>query len=206
MNEDFPYPIPGSEHGEDAWIEANVPLPAHGFYVDIGAMRPNALSNTWFLRQRGWHGLAIDGHPECAEHWNLVENCGFLRAVISGSSRRVKFLSDRNCSRITDAAAGGHLLELAADSLGDAFKAWEGITGKPMPNIDFLSLDIEGEEYAAMTTFDFGRFTPQVIVAEYATLQPDGSVKADFRLRELLLTNGYIEAHRTVANIIYLKA
>jgi len=188
------YPIPGSEFGEDTWIAANIQLPKHGFYVDVGAMRPNALSNTYFLRQRGWHGLAIDGHPDCGNFWKDVPNVRFAQALLSSESKGVVFKSAGPCSRIVPSDDGW---KMAAHNLGYVLHCHE------VESIDFLSIDIEGEEFNAMTTFDFEKFRPSVIVAEYATLMPDGKVKEDFRLRDLLLSKGYREAHRTAANIIY---
>lgn len=197
MSESFTYPNPGSEYGEDAWILANLKLPERGFYVDIGAMRPNALSNTWFLRQRGWHGLAIDGHPECGEFWKDVPNAKFAQALLSEQDGEVVFKSNGPCSRIIDSQDGWRMRTC---QLGYVLSCCS------VNQIDFLSIDIEGQEYAAMTTFPFDRLRPGIIVAEYDTLQPDGSVKEDLRLRELLLTKGYKEAHRTVANIIFTLA
>lgn len=190
-----------SEYGEDAFIwrhlwDSGKTAPKAGFYVDIGAMRPDANSNTSFLRDMGWHGVVIDGHPECKEFWKDIPNARFAEALVSDGHKQVVFKSNGPCSRIADHDGW----EASAYPLAYI------LSGMGVERIDFLSIDIEGEEYNAMTTFDFERFKPQIIVAEYATLMPDGTAKSDFRLRELLLTKGYREAHRTVANIIYLRA
>ncbi len=202
-----------SEYGEDAWIwrhlwDGGRIAPKDGFYVDVGAMRPDANSNTAFLREMGWHGLAIDAHPDCAKFWvnefgkSTVPGAQFIRALVSDSPKTVDFISDRNCSRIVPA---GHKSTAEKPVFGlTAYTLAELLVWHEVKAVDFLSIDIEGEEFNAMRTFPFDRFRPQVIVAEYATLQPDGTAKADFRLRELLLSKGYQEAHRTVANIIYV--
>lgn len=198
-----------SEYGEDAWIHANIDLPKRGFYVDIGAMRPDANSNTAFLRETGWHGIAIDGHPECAEHWRNVPNARFLWAVITDSERLVGFDLDAGngpCARIVEPERSNRITVSPKCALEffNAIPLGDALAG--VHQIEFLSIDIEGEEFNAMKTFDFERFRPRVIVAEYATLMRDGSVKEDFRVRDLLLANGYKEVHRTVANIIYTNA
>lgn len=196
-----------SEYGEDRWIFLNVRLPANGFYVDVGAMRPDANSNTAFLRDMGWHGLAIDGHPDCARHWQGVPGAQFIWAVVTDSEKRVGFDLDEGngpCARIVSKERANEATVSPKLALEFFNTATLGMLLHGYRQIDFLSIDIEGEEFNAMTTFDFERFRPSVIVAEYATLQPDGSVKEDFRVRDLLLTKDYVEVHRTVANIVYV--
>lgn len=194
-----------SEYQEDKFIFHNLALPDNGFYVDVGAMRPDQFSNTAFLRDKGWHGIAIDGHPGCVEHWNGVPNCRFVNAIVSGHKTSVSFKRDRERSSI---ARGALAFAYPEDALGVVMS--ESVTLEELlqdvPCVDFLSLDVEGEEFAALTRFDFGRFRPYVIVSEYSTMQTDGSVKNDFRARDLLKQNGYKEVHRTVANIIYVPA
>src|SRR3990167_8861423 len=50
--------------GEDKFVFENFSLPQIGVFVDVGA-GPDGIegSNTYFLEQNGWTGLAIDGDP-----------------------------------------------------------------------------------------------------------------------------------------------
>lgn len=194
-----------SEYQEDKFVAHNLALPAHGFYVDIGAMRPDQFSNTAFLRDKGWHGIAVDGNHGCIERWKSVPNCRFLNAIVSSQKSHVSFKRDRERSSIARGVPalaypedGLELVSSETTTLGEILKDVE--------RVDFLSLDIEGEEFAALTGFDFGRFRPHVIVSEYSTMQPDGSIVSDFRAADLLKENGYKEVYRTVANIIYVPA
>ena len=63
------------QNREDEWIDKNLPLPEKGFYVDIGCEHPFNHSNTAFLRDRGWKGLAIDGNRGNGQ--SMEEHSGF---------------------------------------------------------------------------------------------------------------------------------
>lgn len=203
-----------AEYQEDKFIFHNLTLPQNGFYVDIGAMRPDVNSNTAFLRELGWKGLVIDGHHGCAKHWESVPGCTFVNAVISDGKRPVKFKHDRERSMIVDEAEteSQYVYEPDINSVCPGCHVAEIVETRTLhellehvDRIDFLSIDIEGEEFNAMTLFDFNRFQPAVIVAEYACLKPDGSVQKDYRLRDMLTSDQglYKVAHKTQANLIY---
>src|SRR4051812_19319948 len=70
-----------SEYGEDKWCSENLHIPERGFYLDIGAAHPERESNTAFLRDKGWLGLAVDAVSEYAPHW--VGRQQFLHAILS---------------------------------------------------------------------------------------------------------------------------
>jgi hypothetical protein len=179
-----------SEYGEDAWIYAHCQLPASGFYVDIGCAYPDHNSNTSFLRQMGWKGIAIDGNPAYAPDW--AGRSEFVCAVLSDSPDAAFEICVENpaMSRITGRGSN-HTV-----NLNDLLESEVAI--------DFLSIDIEGHEFDVLNTLNWNLWQPDIIVAEYATLQPDGkTVKLDYRVRDMLLATGYREIHRTVANIVY---
>lgn len=196
-----------SEYGEDQWIAENVKLPKDGFYLDVGAMRPDINSNTAFLRDMGWHGIIIDGHPGCMAHWKDVPNVRAMCAVV-GPPGKVLFARDRELSRIINPKEPRQMA-YPQDAMGvveEDAETLSDILRHTTRNIDFISIDIEGAEFDALSTFPFDRFKPQVIVAEYAALIPGtAGAKFDFRVREMLVKMGYTDAHHTEANIVYLK-
>lgn len=177
-------------------------------------MRPDVNSNTAFLRELGWKGLVIDGHPGCAKHWESIPGCTFVNAVVSSGKRPVKFKHDRERSMIVDAGESEteYVYEPDINSVCPGCHVSEIVETRTLhellehvDRIDFLSIDIEGEEFNAMTLFDFNRFQPAVIVAEYACPKPDGSAQKDYRLRDMLTSDRglYKVAHKTQANLIY---
>jgi FkbM family methyltransferase len=199
-----------SEYGEDRWIFENLiagtfagrSMPKRGFYLDIGAMRPDVNSNTAMLRDMGWSGIAIDGHPDCARWWQGVD-CDYVTAVLDSESGQAHF---------SHCAAESGIIDGPTDVPGRPVSCYPTVTlqsvldEREVGEIDLLSIDIEGKEFDVLLALDWERHRPAVIVAEYATLQRDRSVKEDFRLRDMLVGSGrYRVVHQTVANLIYVR-
>lgn len=177
-----------SEYQEDKWVAENVVLPDKGFYLDIGCAWPFLYSNTAFLRERGWTGLNIDGNASYAPSWEGV--APFTNCVI-GDGGDVRFIAEGvpELSRIAPASAGG--VAVPTRRLDELLK--------DVPNVDFVSSDLEGAEFDALKTFPWDKQRPRVIVSEYNTY----GIGEDFRVKEMLEAMGYIERHRTIANIIF---
>jgi hypothetical protein len=173
-----------SERQEDEWCLRNVILPEHGFYLDLGCAWPVQNSNTAFLRRCGWRGLCVDGNPIYAPFWKGVET--FVCAVI-GDGNPVLFETDGapDLSRI---GSGTLMPTIRLDAL----------VGN-LPPIDFISCDLEGQEFAALSTLDWTKHRPKVIVSEWNT----HGIGADDRVCEMLIGLGYKSAYQNEANQIF---
>lgn len=179
-----------SEFGEDRWIAEHLALPAQGVYVDVGAGHPHYASNTAFLRERGWRGLAIDANPRWFNFWETT----FFRGLIA-SQPTARFYENGLCSRIDEQ---GEIEETVR--LGAVLK------GFGIEKIDFMSIDLEGAEFDAFQTFDLVRHAPAIVVAEYSTKnETDTEARCDFRLRDHLLARDYRLMHTTEANFIFQR-
>lgn len=185
----------GSEFGEDAFILQHLSdlLPDKGVYVDIGCGRPDFMSNTAFLRDRGWTGLAIDANPAYGEHWERI-GVPFVAAVLSDKPKvNFQFRENTATSRICEEGQEVETTDLD-DILQDRLEVGRGF--------DFLSIDIEGAEAAVLKTIDYTWWQPRIIVAEYNTAEIGESFEA---LNFLVGDLGYSVVHRTLANFIYVK-
>jgi len=146
-----------SQNQEDLWIALNLPLPEKGFYVDIGCGHPFTTSNTAFLRDRKWEGLAIDGSPLWADEWKDIP--AFRCVIISDKSGEVLFkIDDDNpyWSRIADKGSRRHALTIE-----------EVLEIEDVGKIDFLSVDTEGTELEVLKSFNFEYHDPPIIIVEY---------------------------------------
>lgn len=186
-----------SEFAEDWWVCSNLPLPAKGFFLDIGCADPIVNSTTAFLREAGWDGIGVDGNPNYVHRWNEVKG-RFISAVLAtrdGSAGFALNPENPSLSHLDDAAPGTRCRTIE-NLLCERFQI-----GK----IDFLAIDVEGAEYDILSMLDYDKHEPTIIVAEYSTMQTDGSVKEDFRLRDFLESKGYKTMHQTKANLIYFN-
>jgi len=143
-----------AQHREDQWISEYLPLPDKGFYVDIGCAHPFTQSNTAFLRDRKWDGLAIDGNPNWIDDWKGIPV--FHCAIIS-EEPQVLFFEDTYWSHISPCCGKPRKSETI-----EQFLERFGV-GK----IDFMSLDTEGTEFEILQSFDFERHDPSIVIVEY---------------------------------------
>lgn len=182
-----------SEYGEDKWVAANLPVPDKGVYLDVGCATPGRGSNTAWLRSWGWTGMAIDGNDRWEHEWAGLPGVQFVRTVISPEPL-VRFSEREMESRIEP--GGNPSIAWRLDSILADRMTHEG------GEIDFLSVDVEGQEFEVFQTFDLERWKPKIIVAEYNT----SGLGLDFRLLNYLVaTRHYAVVHQTVANFVYVR-
>ncbi len=177
-----------SENREDEWIESHLELPKKGVYVDVGAAHPISASNTAFLRDRGWSGIAIDANPEWEKEWKSP----FICAVI-GKDPYIHFEFSHGesiwCARKSD--AGRKIKTTLLESILNEYK---------IEKIDFLSIDVEGMEFDVLQTMDLDRHAPSIIIAEYNTK----GLPHDYRLKKYLINTGkYRLAFENSVNFIF---
>jgi FkbM family methyltransferase len=197
-----------SEYREDAWLHRNYAslIPLAGTYVDVGCAHPVQYSNTAWLRENDfmrWTGLAIDGNPGYAPHWLEKDGALFLACAI-GTASDNKFWVEANaaCSRVITPAEHADAVKRFGERAADVrvVTLQSQLDHHQIGQIDYLSLDCEGGEFDALSSFDLHRHAPRIIIAEYNT----NGVK-DFRVRDYLTANGYFVAHQTEANLVYLR-
>lgn len=194
MNPSFSF---HSEFGEDRWlaewIACHNQVFRQGHVIDVGAAWPVHCSNTAWLREAGWKGLAIDANPAYAPEWAHTD-WPFECVLLAGPGQhtaRFQVHENAGWSRI---APGGQ--ERPAETLQQVLER-HGVE-----RVSLLSIDIEGMEYEVMKGLDLERYAPWIIIAEYHT----ANLGKDYRLLEHLLDSGrYSVVHRTEANFIYLR-
>lgn len=199
-----------SEYGEDEWIAGNLAhlLPERGIYLDLGCGHPEHGSNTAFLRDLGWVGLAVDGHEPYAPHW--IGRQQFVHAILS-SNERVRFQeipeNSAMCRIVADTEENRSVKKKRAVKLETLLASTFGKASPPITRIDVLSMDLEGAEFDVFNSWRTYQIPPAIIIAEHSTLGLNGEVNKDLRLRDFLVAGiaQYEVVHETVANFIYRR-
>jgi len=161
-----------------------------GVFLDVGCAYPIKLNTTYYLEKHlGWKGVAIDAFHYYRDLW---------KAERPETPLLTNAVGDKDGGWVTFHVAG----EPSVSSLDkEQAEKWGGPAAQPIrvraitltkaleeqgiEKIDFLSLDIEGAEPAALRGFDIDRFAPRLICVE-AHAGGEGNE------REIL---GYFEAH-----------
>jgi hypothetical protein len=174
-------------------------------YVDLGCAHPYNKSLTSFVRELGWRGLAIDANLDYANDWAAAGFGSHFVCALLSDQPHARFVTHENSftSRISEFPENDE-----PDKWG--IKRIEERSTVPLNHlldvhgighIDLLTIDLEGHEFAVLSTLDFEKHSPDWIVAEYVT-QGDGT---DPRLCQMLLRKGYRVAHMTESNLIFQR-
>lgn len=160
-----------SQFGQDAaiyytFLAGKLARGQRGFYVDLGANKPRALSNTWFLdRCLGWRGLCIEADPSLAAGLRASERtCTVVNMCSAATRSELKFATDSAPDN-----AGGHVAGPGeAGTVVPCAPLHEILTAHGVERVDFLSLDIEGNEVPALTNNVWEAVPIEMILVETA--------------------------------------
>jgi FkbM family methyltransferase len=199
-----------SQSGEDMVLRDRF-RESTGFYVDVGAYHPRYASNTYHFYKRGWRGISIEPNPAAIarfRRWRPRDiNLGVGIGTATGAQSFYVFEEDE-LSTFDEAAARErerhHRIErteqIAIRSLADVLAQHA-----PGP-IDFLSVDCEGRDYDVITSNDWKRFRPRVVVVEMldelARSTPIAKI-ADHRIAAFLVEHRYRAFAAVAFNVFF---
>ena len=178
-----------------------------GFYIDVGAAHPLYENDTKALYDRGWRGVNIEPSPEffpeLAAQRPLDRNMNVAASDVPGSITFYQVvgtgLSTCDADEAEKAAAKGfevvpHVIE--AMTLRGILET------TPTTTIDLLKVDVEGLELQVLSSNDWTRFRPKVILAE-ATF-PETPVRRADGVAPYLAAQGYRQVYFDGLNDYYV--
>jgi len=160
-----------------------------GFFVEAGAYDGVTFSNTYLLEVLGWTGLLVEPHPGLAKTCQsrrpncFVEQkalgpegaCGTIEFTCAddasgGSPLSFTEATQNHIDRCVQEGYSLRKIQVEVASLNSMLEACS-------QRVDFLSLDIEGFELAALQGFDIARFSPAIMLIELNWDERDCNVK-----------------------------
>lgn len=180
-----------SQIGQDKWVHSIVGDKKDGYFIELGACDGLYLSNTLFFeRNLNWNGICIEPNDNYIKELYANRKCNISNELVySCEGEKVNFALSEAASGIMDENIGPFTRKdqsvlKTTTTLGnilDKFKA---------PNIiDYLSLDVEGQEYNILSTFPFDKYKFRCITVEHNA--PHIGPKQQMLIRELLEKNNY---------------
>ena len=178
-----------SEHAEEWIIRDFFGEERDGVFVDVGANHYQRFSNTYYLETAlGWSGVAVEPQVKfAADYATYRPRTKFIPLFVSDVSNQKTMLyvpvndlvasSDR---RFAEAEGGDITPTPATTSTLDDILERSGIT-----RIDFLTMDIELAEPAALAGFSIKKSRPRLICVEaHAPIRQ--------RVLDYFAANGYV--------------
>jgi len=197
-----------AQTGEDRIIASYVDPNRAGFYVDVGCHHPFRGSNTLSLYSRGWRGVVVDGNPELIGLFRRIRpRDTAICAIVSNEERLATFTVAKQPELSTVSS------EFERDWIGESgikeriavntvrLQTIMEESGVP-PNFDLLSIDVEGHDYEALTSFNIDAFRPRLIVIEMHGFQPGHH--SDDRIHDYLEQSHYRLKSYSVMNGIFM--
>jgi FkbM family methyltransferase len=186
-----------SQCGEDILIDINLRQDKgyKGFYVDIGAHNPFALSNTARFYKRGWRGINVEASSNLLLAFKLFRRRDInLNMAIGDSTQSLKFhifdiqafntfdetLANERIQRGLKLSRIVEIKQIRLDELLDTFLP----KGQ---HIDFMSVDVEGLDYKVLSTNNWDKYKPDIIAVEDYVSDISKS-----NIQKLLESEGYI--------------
>jgi FkbM family methyltransferase len=192
-------PARNSEYGEEWIVRDYFNDMRGGVFVDVGANDHQRNSNTYFLeRELGWSGLAIEPQEQFAEAYARYRpRTTFVPLFVSdvSNNRAVLYVPGNNnliassTREFVEGKGGDDIVphETNTTTLDDILRR-SGIE-----RFDFLSMDIELHEPAALRGFSIETFAPRLV-----------GIEAHPQVRQEILD--YFAAHDYVVIGKYLRA
>ena len=203
-----------SMFGEDVFIEKFFKKRPKGFYVDVGCYHPLDGNNTYLLYKKGWHGMNIDLNETSIDLFNKArKNDVNLRIAVSNKFKKIKFFYRKNINMLNTINK-----KFASSSFRKGFKTsyvqadtLNSVLGKSKyknKKIEFLNLDIEGNEINALKSLNFKKYSPKLICVEIHNYSSSSSKSVNLKsnpIYKFLLKKGYYQVWKREFSFIFRR-
>ena len=149
----------------------------NGVYIDVGCNHPIVGNNTFLLYQKGWSGINIDLDSHIIEMFNYFRPKDYnVNSAVSNSKEETDLFFYHERSAINTISKEVHnsrknkaieIKKIRSNTLDSVIKDSPYFDKK----INFLSIDVEGNELNVLKGFNLKKYYPEVIVIEYLDLK-----------------------------------
>ncbi len=204
-----------SQNGQDRYLDRRIfKKKEGGFFVDIGAHNGITFSNTYFFeKHRNWKGICIEPIPEVFAELDANRNCIKVNGCIAKTVGTASFLrvkgevvdtemlsglvaeyDDRHLARIDRELKeyGGTKEEIQVQ----CFHLNELLEQHQVSEVDYISIDTEGNELAILESIDYSACKINVLSVENNYNTP--------AIREFMEYKGYIMVKKLEVDEIYM--
>jgi FkbM family methyltransferase len=165
-----------SQAGQDKWVCELFSFKKDGFFIDLGAYDGIQTSNTYFLeKELNWKGICVEANENIFKLLQANRTSENIYGAVTNYNGLCYFRDDKIVN--TGIPVNCFTLKNILDSYS---------TPK---QIDYLSIDIEGNEYTVFKDFNFNEYEIKCMTVEH-NLYCDGPEKKDM-LFHLLSNAGF---------------
>ena len=201
-----------SQEGEDMILRRIFEGQSCGFFVDVGAHHPYRFSNTYFFYKRGWSGINIEPNPDAISEFhskrprdiNLQMGVSdisgqltyyqfdepalntfdheIVKSRLAETPYKLKATSEINIRRL-DAILAEHLLKNT--------------------KIDFISIDVEGFDFAVLKSNDWNLYRPKYVLVEMLNASLEDAMRGE--IYQFMKNHKYVLFAKTYNTLFFLS-
>jgi len=156
-----------SQNGQDLFALISNGFKSGGVFIEFGAYDGVIFSNTYLLeKQFGWSGILIDPIPSHYESMMQNRKCKLIHGAVSAEHQESVLIEELPASDLSRFVGKRKVFKKVHKV--KALTLQEVIDQNLTTNeIDFLSIDIEGDDIEILQSLDFNRYKIKAICVEH---------------------------------------
>ena len=187
------------EFGEDIFIRRFFKNTRNGFYVDIGCYHPIKGSLTYYLFKKGWNGLNIDLSKVSIDLFKIARPKDYnVNAAITDFDGDTIYYENGVINQQNSLISNDQKKQIKIK----AYKLETLLINLNITNVDFLNIDVEGNDFKVISNFNFLKFRPKLISIEQNIYNSEELLKLD--CHKLLTKNNYFLTSKIGVTCIYI--
>ena len=187
------------EFGEDIFIRRFFKNTRNGFYVDIGCYHPIKGSLTYYLFKKGWNGLNIDLSKVSIDLFKIARPKDYnVNAAITDFDGDTIYYENGAINQQNSLISNNQKKQIKIK----AYKLETLLNNLNITNVDFLNIDVEGNDFKVISNFNFSKFRPKLISIEQNIYNSEELLKLD--CHKLLTKNNYFLTSKIGVTCIYI--
>lgn len=164
-----------SQEGEDLILLRLLNDRNKGFYIDIGAHHPYRFSNTHIFYSRGWKGINVEPNPVLIKSFYRHRKRDInLNIGVADSHKILDYymFNEPALNTFSESQMNEYLLQkeyYLTSKIKVTVKPLSTIINEYLTNkinIDFISIDTEGNDLIVLRSNDWDRYRPNLLIME----------------------------------------
>tara|TARA_B100001057_G_scaffold86398_1_gene82313 strand:- start:1786 stop:2523 length:738 start_codon:yes stop_codon:yes gene_type:complete len=160
---------PNSHWGVDLILNDIFKNKKKGFYIDVGCHHPIINNHTYLLHKKGWKGINIDLDFNSIDMFNFFRSNDLNKqvALTDYDGETELFFYHNRAAKNTISKKFGYDAKLIKKIKTTTLDKIINDANLSEIEIDFLSIDVEGNELNVLKGFNLKKFKPKIILLEY---------------------------------------
>ncbi len=159
--------------GEDLFVNNYFSEINKGFYVDIGCNQPKINSLTYSLHKKGWKGINFDISERCIRLYQIFRKHDINLNISIGSIEKSvnSYIFYENCTMNTVDEKFKDYTSKSVNKKPKVERIKQMTLNKVLDennikNIDYLNIDVEGNETKVLKGFSLNKYNPKLVSIE----------------------------------------